>query len=178
MKKIQPLACLTCVLLAILACLLPLHAETTLDAGAKGVKKTVVTDSMLGYRDTLVFYVFGEANAVLEIRIGNENLDFPVSAKLHTFADGTDAEAIGKWINNQHSDGLFIDAAKPEATHAIPAASCVTGKHDFMEQAESHNGKFSKHSVTFRIKDVPPLGGFTLKDFTDQVNVFVKAGGA
>lgn len=175
MKRIHVPACLTRVLLVILACLLPLHAETTLDARAEGVQKTTVTDSMTGYRDTLIFYVFAEAKAVLVVGIGNANLDFPVTAKLHTFAAATDAEAIDKWVNNQHSDGLFIDAAEPEATHEIPAASCTAEKHEFLKQAESHNGTFSSYSVTFRIKDAPDLGGFKLKDFTDQATVFVKA---
>lgn len=129
---------------------------------------------MMGYRDTLIFYVFGEAKAVLVVRIGNENLDFPFSAKLHTFAAGTDAEAMDKWLNNQHSNGLFIDAAEPEAVHEIPPASCAVEKHAFLKQAESHNGTFDSHSVTFRIKDVPVLGGFKVKDFTDQATVYVK----
>lgn len=164
--------------MAIFAFLVPLHAGTTLDAVANGVQKTVVTDSMMGYRNTILFYVFGEAKAVLVVGIGNGNLEFPVTAKLHTFAESTDAEAMGKWVNNQHSDGLFPDAPEPEATHEIPAASCTSGKHEFVEQAESRNGKFSQYSVSFSIKDTPVFGGFKLKDFSDQAAVFVKAEGA
>lgn len=161
-------------LFAAFACSAPMHAEVALDAGAKEMKKTQVTDSMMGLRDTLLFYVFGKQKAVLVVRIDNKDTNFAISGKLYVFADGTDAEALAKWVNNQHSDGLFVDAPEPKATHEIPAASCKVKGHEVAEQVEAPNGKFSAYTVTFEIKDVPPIGELKVKDFTDKARVNVK----
>lgn len=162
------------VLMAAVFCSGPLLADVPLDAGAKDLKKIEVTRSMEGFRDTLRFYVFNDAKVVLRVQIDNKDLKFPVSAKLYIFADDTPAEGIEKWINNQHSDGLFVDAAEPKATHEIPAASCTTKSHEFVKAVEEHFGKFNNYTVTFGIKDVPTLGGFKLKDFTDKASVNLK----
>ncbi len=164
-------------LLAILAavvCATPLLAKDVLDAGDKDVPKIEVTNSMEGYRDTLRFYIFEQDRAVLCVRIGNKDTKFPVSAKLYTFAEGVNAEGIRKWINNQHSDGLFVDPPEPKATHEIPAASCKMKSHELAKQSKAPNGKFDTYSVTFEIKDVPRLGDLKVKDFTDRATVHVK----
>jgi len=165
-------------LMAAVFCSSPLLAEVALDAAAKDLKKIEVTSSMIGFRDTLRFYVFEEAKAVLRVQIDNKDLKFPVSAQLYLFADDITAEGIEKWINNQHSDGLFADAPEPKATHEIPAASCTATSHELVKAVEEPFGKFNNYSVTFGIKDVPVLGGFKLKDFTDQATVLVKIAGA
>lgn len=161
-------------LLAAFACCSLLYGEVTLDTGAKGVEKAQVTDSMIGFRDTLLFYAFGEEKAVLVVRIGNKDTSFPVSGKLHLFPEGTNAGGLAKWINNQHSDGLFPDVPEPKASHEIPAASCKAKAHEVVKQDEAPNGKFARYSVTFEIKDVPEFGDVKLKDFTDKATVNVK----
>lgn len=151
-----------------------LHAEVNLDAKADGITKTQVIDSMMGFRDTLTFYAFAQEKAVLVIRINNKDTSFPITGKLYLFPDGTNAEGLANWINNQHSDGLFPDVPEPKATHEIPAASCTAKAHELIKQAEAPNGTFASYSVTFEIKDVPVLGGAKIKDFTDKVTVNVK----
>ncbi len=125
------------------------------------MKKIEVSSSMMGFRDTLKFYVFKEEKAVLRVQIDNKNTKFPVSAKLYVFADDTTAEGLAKWVNNQHSDGLFVDAAVPKATHEIPAASCKAKAHELDKVVEGggpRSGKFSRYKVTIEIKDVPAIG--------------------
>ena len=161
-------------LMTAFVCSGPLLADVALDAGAKDMKKVEVTNSMEGFRDTLRFYVFNDAKAVLRVKIDNKDVKFPVSAKLYIFAADTTAEGIDKWINNQHSDGLFVDPAEPKAIHGIPATSCAANSHELVKAGEDHSGKFNNFSVSFGIKDVPVLGGFKLKDFTDQATVLVK----
>lgn len=152
----------------------PLQAELALDARAKEVEKIQITDSMMGVRDTLLFYVFGKDHAVLVVRIDNKDTKFSSSGKLYVFAEGTDAEALGKWVNNQHSDGLHPDVPEPKATHEIPAASLAVKSHEVAEQVDAHNGKFSRYNVTFEVKDVPPVGEIKVVDFTDKATVNVK----
>ena len=145
-----------------------------LDAAEGGAKKTEVTDSMIGFRDTLRFYEFADKRAILLVRIDNRDTNFTTTAKLYLFEDGTTAEAMAKWVNNQHSDGLFADAPDPKASHDIPAASCKVKAHAIAEQVDAPNGKFTSYTVTFEIKDVPEFGGYTLKDFTDKATVNIK----
>ena len=159
---------------AICSCSSPLQAEVTLDPGAKEVKKIEVTQSMIGYRDTLRFYVFAGEKAVLVTKIGNANTEFPVSANLYVFPADTTAEGLDKWINNQHSDGLFPEVPEPVAVHKIPAASCSVKSHERIGEVDTHDAKFNRYSVTFEIKDVPAIGDIKIEDFTDTASVHVK----
>lgn len=161
-------------LLSALLCTSCLSAEVILDTAKENVKKTQVTDSMNGFRDTLRFYEFVGEKAILLVRLDNKDTKFAVSAKLYLFDDATTADAMEKWVNNQHSDGLFVDAAEPKASHDIPVASCKAMAHEITEQAEAPNGKFTRYTVTFELKDVPQLGGFKVKNFTDKATVNVK----
>jgi len=156
----------------------PLQAEVTLNAGAKDLKRIQINTSMVGYRDTLHFYIFEQEKAVLVVHIGNKNTEFPVSAKLHIFPRGTAVEGLEKWINNQHSDGLFPNVPEQEAVHEIPAGACKTKSHKLEENVEGVGlleDKFSRYEVVFEIKDVPAFGDFKIKDFTDTATVYVKA---
>ena len=161
-------------ILAAIVCSTPLLAKDLLDAGDKDLPKIEVTNSMIGYRDTLRFYIFEQDRAVLCVHIDNKDTKFPVSAKLYTFAEGVNAEGIQKWVNNQHSDALFADAPEPNATHEIPAASCKMKSHELAKHSKAPNGEFDTYSVTFEIKDVPRLGDLKVKDFTDLATVHVK----
>lgn len=161
-------------LLSALLCTACLSAEAILDPAGDGAKKTEVTDSMIGFRDTLRFYEFAEEKAILLVRIDNRDTNFTTTAKLYLFEDGTTAESMAKWVNNQHSDGLFADAPDPKASHGIPPASCKVKAHAIAEQADAPNGKFTRYTVTFEIKDVPLLGGLSIKGFTDTATVNVK----
>jgi hypothetical protein len=172
MKKPAPL------LHAIFAAFLfscPLQAGVTIDAGAAGVARIEVTSSMLGLRDTLRFYVFEDAKAVLRVQIDNKNTKFPVSGKLYVFAKDASAEGIKNWINNQHSDGLFPDVPEPTSTHEIPAAACKSTSHERVKDVEGGpSGIFTRYNVKFEIKDVPAFGDIKIKDFTDTAAVHVK----
>lgn len=162
-------------LLAAVLFSVPLQAEMTLDAGAKDLKKIEVTHSMIGFRNTLRFYVFEKEKAVLQVQIDNKNTQFQVSAKLYVFPENTTADGLDKWINNQHSCGLFPEVPEPKATHQVPAASCKTKSNKAGEEVEGGGpaGKSTRYSVVFEIKDVPAFGDIKIKDFSDTANVHV-----
>ena len=147
-----------------------------LDAGDKSVVKQEVRYSMLGVRDTVVFYSFPAQQAVLRVRIGNADTSFPLTAELHTFAAGTTAESLKKWVNNQHSDALFADAPQPTATHKIPSTLLKIESHQRTGRSKQHNGEFDDYKVKFRIGDFAPDGGPELKGFAVEATVHVKAG--
>lgn len=153
-----------------------LHAaETTIDPKAQTTAKQQVLDSMIGYRDTLLFYTFAAERAVLVVRIDNKSDKFPMTGKLHVFAKETTAEGLGKWINNQHSDGLYPDIPEPVATHDIPAASFALVSHKIAEVVKSeHAGTFNRYDVIFTIEKVPAFGEIKIKDFSDTATVHIK----
>ena len=147
-----------------------------LDAEAESVQKQEVRHSMLGVRDTVVFYTFPEQQAVLRVRIGNADTTFPLEARLHAFAAATTAEGLKKWVNNQHSDALFADAPQPTATYKIPSTQLKIESHQRTGRSKLHNGEFDDYKVKFRIGDFATKAGPKLKGFTGETLVHVQAG--
>lgn len=142
----------------------------------KDAKKEQVRHSMTGMRDTLIFYTFAEKSAVLVLRIDNMSAPLPVTATVHLFAPGTTAEALGKWINNQHSDGLFIDPPEPTASVKLPDGTCTVTAREPVGQEKQPNGEdvFADYKVRFTVKEHRVEGKFHLPAFEDEANVFVK----
>ncbi len=149
-------------------------AGQILDASSKQVQKLEVSQSLGGFRNTLIFYTFQEQKAVLKVVIDNKSTKFPLAATLYTFADDVNEEGLKKWLNNQHSDGLFVDVPDPTATHKIPAGSCKTLSHKLIDQAKSPFGTFDNYSVVFKVSRVAKTGKFRVKDFTDKATVHLK----
>jgi hypothetical protein len=158
---------------------LMLNAETTIDAKARSTIKNQITSSQIGYRDTLLFYTFADQKAVLVVNIGNQNDAFPMTARLQVFAKETDAEGLAKWINNQHSCGLFPEVPEPTATHPIAAAALALVSKKMAEVIITENspvpGTFNRYDVEFKIENVPAFGDIKIKDFTDTATVFLQA---
>jgi hypothetical protein len=158
----------------------PLHAaETTIDPKAETTTKNQVAQSMVGYRDTLLFYTFAAEKAVLVIRIDNKNEKFPMTAKLHVFAKEATADGLANWINNQHSDGLFPEVPEPVASHDIRAESYTLVSKKMVGAAEGGgpSGQFNQYTVEFKIANVPAVGEIKIKDFTDTTSVYIKISG-
>jgi hypothetical protein len=146
-----------------------------------GGKKQEVRHSMIGPRDTLLFYTFEEAKAVLRLQVARKADGFTVTGQVFLFDPSTDGKNLAKWVNNQHSDALFADAPEPVATSDLPAEACaVTGSKDLGE-SKQHTMEgaqaFRDHEVAFSIKDLKVDGKFQLKAFDDTTRTFVRAGG-
>lgn len=166
-------------LLAVLLGTSLMHAaETVIDAKAQTTRKAEVTSSMIGYRDTLLFYTFADQKAVLVVNIDNSSDKFPIVGRLHVFAPTVKAEDLANWINNQHSCGIFPDVPNPTATHQIPVASSSVVSKKMMgavdAQGPEANQKFNCYQVEFKIEKVPAFGDIQIKDFTDAASVYVK----
>ncbi len=149
-------------------------AGQMLDARGTQVHKLEVSSSLGGFRNTLIFYTFQEQKAVLKVVIDNKSMKFPLAATLYTFADDVNEEGLKKWLNNQHSDGLFVDVPEPTATHKIAAGSCKMVSHKLIDQTKSPFGTFDNYSVVFKIRRVARTGQFRVKDFSDKATVHLK----
>ena len=136
--------------------------------------KVEIRYSMIGYRDTLIFYTFKEENAVLRVNIDNKSKTFPITAKLYLFDHEIESEGIKKWLNNQHSDALFGDAPMPTATHQIPSNRLKVTGFDYRKTVEESFGVFDEYSVNFRLRSVNHIKGVRLKPFKGQASVMIK----
>jgi len=142
----------------------------------KVTRETPVKDvqqSQIGYRDTLIFYTFKKESTVLRLQIENKDQSFPMRATLFFFAENIDEDGIKKWINNQHSDGIFVDAPQPTGTHELPAANCKVSKHKYIDREMMGIGEYDNYKVTFEIKSYDDKNGLTLKGFTGETKVHV-----
>lgn len=142
----------------------------------KDAKQEQIRHSMDGIRDTLIFYTFPDKSAVLVLRIDNTKDDLPVSATVHLFPPTTDAEALGKWVNNQHSDGLFIDAPEPTLSYKLPDGICATKERELIGKQKQPTGEdvFNDYKVKLTVKEHRAEGKFHLAAFAAEANVFVK----
>ena len=136
--------------------------------------KVEIRYSMIGYRDTLIFYTFKEENAVLRVNIDNKSKTFPITAKLYLFDHEIESEGIKKWLNNQHSDALFGDAPMPTTTHQIPSNRLKVTGFDYRKTVEESFGVFDEYSVNFRLRSVNHIKGVRLKPFKGQASVMIK----
>jgi len=161
-------------------------AETAIDPKGQNTVKNEVFSSMIGYRNTLLFYTFAAEKAVLQVSVDNKTDKFPMIGKLHVFAKETTAEDLANWINNQHSCGLFPDVPEPILSHNLPAESYSVVSKKTVElvegQGPSSGGKFNRYQVEFnqvefKIENVPAHGTIRIKDFTDTATVFVNIDG-
>jgi len=181
MKTLSPI----CLLLTTLLMSAPANAESPsreLDVAGAGVKKMEVRHGQIGPRDTILFYAFAKQDAVLQLNIKHDAGKFTLSGKMQLFAEGTGAKEIGKWINNQHSCGLFPEVPQPIATHALPAEACAVIESKLKEGAEVPaspvtGNKFEDYALKIQVSDLK-MEGFKLKGFTADTSAFVKVGPA
>lgn len=156
---------------------LPLGAEPGISGRTLAKNKAErkqVTSSMIGARDTLLFYTFGEQKAVLRLRIGNRTIPFPVKGTVYLFEPATTVEGLAKWLNNQHSDGLFPEVPEPTLTTDLPDGTCkVTGRKLVDGEVKRPNGIFRKYEVKVEVKPHAVKGRFALEAFEDRADVLV-----
>ena len=131
---------------------------------------------MLGFRNTLIFYTFKDQQAILQLTIANQDETFPVTAKIHLFDKATTGEGLKKWINNQHSDGLFPDIPKPTFTGELPKGACKVTSHKQTGSSENpgpRKGTFKDFTVDLSIKAHRVDRQFNLSAFADTARVHV-----
>lgn len=145
-----------------------------LNIGSGKVEKLEVSQTFGGYRETQIFYTFPKKNVVLKVRIDNKNKSFNVTGKILVFPKSTTPEGLAKWLNNQHSDGLFPEIPKPVATLDIPTRLCSSKNPKFIKKANSHLGTFDRYSIEFNVDDVERIGEFKIQGFSGKAMVHLK----
>ncbi|MDB4466585.1 hypothetical protein N9066_00080 [bacterium] len=149
-------------------------SASLLDTGSDQVKKLQVSQTFGGYRETQIFFTFPKKNVILKVRIDNKTKDFAATGKILVFPKSTTAEGLAKWLNNQHSDGLYPDIPLPVSTLDIPTKFCSSTNPKYIDQAKSHLGNFDKYSIEYAVKDVERIGDFQIKGFSGKAMVYLK----
>jgi|LakMenEpi03Aug12_release.lakeMendotaPanAssembly.Ray.scaffolds.fasta_scaffold10748_3 hypothetical protein len=140
----------------------------------KSTPKAEVRNSQIGYRDTLLFYTFTDQKAVLMLQIDNKDTSFPMAGTIYIFAGSVKEDDLKKWINNQHSDGIYPDVPEPISTHKIPEKTCKVTSHKVIDRSKQRFGEYDNYSVTFDVKEYSDKKGVALKGFSDTAKVYVK----
>ena len=142
----------------------------------ENAQREEVRHSMIGPRDTLLFYTFADQRAVLRLQVSNTDASFPVSGKIHLFAMQATPEGLAKWINNQHSDGLFPEVPEPVETIDLPEGACtVDGKKLVGEKPQGPMNKvFQDYRLKLSVKGHRVEGKVDLKACEDEAGVFVE----
>ena len=162
--------------LLLAALVAPLHAGPDLDG--KKAEKLEVRHSMLGFRNTLLFYTFKGQRAVLQLSISNKDESFAVSGKVHLFDGAATEDGIRKWINNQHSDGLFADIPEPVFSGDLPKGACKVTSHKLLGTSKNPGpteANFKEYEVKLSIPAHEVDGKFKLAAFTDTARVHVES---
>lgn len=165
------LACSACVVVA---------ADADKDAVAvnvkgDGVRRIEANQSQIGFTSTRIFYIAANQSAIVVIQIDNTSEKFPVTGKAYQFAKGVSADDLGKWVNNQHSDGLFPEVPEPQAVHQLPADSIKTtsSKKLGQEKGGFRGETYDKYTVEFQASAVELAKKLKIETFKDTGTVYI-----
>lgn len=150
------------------------NKELTVLKVDKKTQKQEIRYSQIGFRDTLLFYTFKEQKAVLKLQIDNKDKSFSMKGMIFLFDKSVSEDGIKKWVNNQHSDALYGDAARPKSKHEIESKICKVVTHKLVDQSKQPFGVFDNYLVQFEIKDFTDMKHFQLKRFSGEAKVHVK----
>ena len=129
--------------------------------------------SLYRYGPTKIFYHFTENNVVLVIDLTSELSIIQANAVIHLFAVTESADSILKWINNQHSDGLFADAPVPLMSVTLPADDVTIDSASFTEHLTGGYGdEYDVYDVVLHISDVAIQSSYLLREFSADTRVY------
>ncbi len=117
-------------------------------------------------------YYYDEAKLILKLKFLNNNKEMPLSAKLYRFSDDADAKSIEKWINNQHSDALFADAAAPVETKDVRDEVSVLQRQKTGKASGRKGEAYEAYEVSYNVSEIVS-GNFLINAFEDKVTVHV-----
>lgn len=150
--------------------------QRLLDTAKSSVERLVVTSyfSLDRYGATQVFYFFKNEKAILHLTMANTSMDFNLLASVLVFDEAEKLEDIEKWINNQHSDGIYADPAVPLLSYPLSAEQAQVVASSFVEAQSGYNGDEYEHYKVEVFFDNVLSEYFYLNSFNTTLPVFVK----
>jgi hypothetical protein len=153
----------------------PTTVATSLDLKDKKVQREEISASQIGFTSTRVFYRLDDYRVVVVLHIDNTKKGFPVTGKVCQFAKDVTPEGIAKWLNNQHSDGLFPEVPEPKVTVELPAKACQSLESKLLGQKTVLDNTYNEYSVEIKLNEVKVNEQYLLQEFKDTVKVYVVA---
>lgn len=129
------------------------------------------------YGPTKQFYHFTDQQSVIDINFSSSNIRFTPTISINLFADDESTEQIEKWINNQHSDGLYADAPEPVYTKVLDETEYVVAEVNYVERVVGSFGQeYADYQVTYSVNDLTVPDYFQLIGFeqTAEVHILTK----
>lgn len=125
------------------------------------------------YRSTLLIYHFVDQKSVMMIEFDNAIASFPSTADVYLFDEAASHESIRQWINNQHSDGLFITTAEPSQTVRLDDSAVTITSSAFVETLTGFAGdEYEKHQIEFTVGNWLAADAFFINGFSDSTEVY------
>ena len=140
----------------------------------KNAKKLEIRSGQIGPRSTLIFYTFKSEKAVLKIHIDNKDKSFPVTATVFVFDKSVSEEDLKKWLNNQHSDGLFPNIPKPSKNIKVPAKIFKLLSKKVTGNKKGQFGSFENYNVKLKADEYSDKISIKIKSFTIDTQVYLK----
>lgn len=144
----------------------------TLNLKADSARKFEANQSQIGYASTKIFYTFNDRKIVVMIHIDNEKEDFPIQGTVYQFGKNVTEEGLAKWLNNQHSDGLFPDVPEPIKTHKLGEDTLKIVSSKSQEKVQAGIGNYEKFSVKFKVAATNVSAAIKLKECEETTTVF------
>lgn len=124
---------------------------------------------------TRKFYVFPEQRVVVVVYVKPAGADaIETTVVAHVFDAREDADGIEKWVNNQHSDALFPDAARPRRSVTVDRGHLHTKVAGPLEHEVGGGGdEYDRYRVDFTIDEFTD-GDLTVKPSQGSAAAFVR----
>ncbi|MFL0811411.1 MAG: hypothetical protein K6L76_13415 [Agarilytica sp.] len=164
-----------------------LSPESGLDSTGGGVAASErrildASDENLSVYEVNTFYTvfsFGPMQNFLKFRqesvVVQVVLPFPdrVSARIHLF-DTDDWQAIDRWINNQHSDGLYVDVPEPQSFDVSASLVSTAAGAPLIEEVQAGDGNtYEVYQVEYFIESHEVTESLEMVRFSYTTNVHV-----
>lgn len=136
--------------------------------------------SLYEYGSTQKFYHFLDDQIVLTVHVDNASNDFSagVEVSVNVFNKSETIGSIDKWINNQHSDGLYGDAPEPVSTFSLPEnkysiVSSALIDHTVEDSGNEYDNYMLEIYIDDYIQESIDNADIHILNFTVETNVHV-----
>ncbi|MHC4141607.1 MAG: hypothetical protein ACYSUF_06895 [Planctomycetota bacterium] len=118
------------------------------------------------------FWHFLDYGAVLEFELPNVDTELRIEGTVHVFHRDAGPEDVGKWLNNQHSDGQAMGAPNPVS---FPISSIRIDAVEIQSREVLRDGEevYDVTRVSFSVPRSSIDGVFTLEPLKSETTVYV-----
>jgi hypothetical protein len=159
-------------------------ALMTFGSATSGGQRTVVLDRDTPATEVNRYYsihahgptqkLFTLADERVVVVVSTADGSAKASAMIHVFPEAATMESIDKWINNQHSDALYVDEARPERSIVVPAARFHAVTSEPLDHEVGSGGdEYDRVRIDFTI-DAFDDGNVTVKASKGSLDAFVR----